>query len=219
MSGNETESKWYIYLLLILAVVLAWYPTLQDWYIGDQPVALVDEPRVVVTEEESGHEPPDPIDLAYMANPNSRTWEVIESGGHLKLKDRFKIMKHKGGYKLRPLTKLRYNWGLEKMQAIDFQLEKLRVTGETGEPKVVLCGSKVGIPSTQHTNSDDPSPVNHALMIFPKVVNSDKSAAIMLNDVLRVEFFVNPNEDDCETVWNSRNGIRDHHGGVAHIEN
>ena len=117
-------------------------------------------------------------------------------------------MKVRGEYWLRPSNRLRINWGFMDNPGKKVQLEKLKVFDETGGPMTIFCGLE-DFNTPAHQDPKISSPKQHAMMIIP---GSHK-------DILEVKFFENPNDDDCETVWNNQQSIVDHHGGVAHIEN
>jgi hypothetical protein len=198
MNDQKTNGKWLMFLLLIVAVVLAWYPTLQERFLKkDQQAAL--------TQDEPGDEPLEPIDQAFTPNPRSRTWEVYVSGGHLDNYDKFKILKVRDEYRLKPNYDLLTKW--KKDLSFYIPLTKLRITEKTGQ-KTILCGP-VTLDTTEHKDSINPSPIGHTVMIFPE----------KHENFLTVRFYENSNADDCETVWDNHDSIMDHHGGVAHVEN
>lgn len=208
MNSEKTNGKWILYLLLIVAVVLAWYPTFQDWLVKDQPVGQEVTQPVKSTMENLVHEPPDPIDMTYTAKSNSRTWEVFKGGGHLELKDKFKLMKVKDEYRLRPLYRLRDNWGFRDSSDYSMPLTKLKISEVKGKTLTIFCGL-ADFKTAAHPGSDNSSSEKHAVFIIPQ----------KHDDILEVRFFDNPNGEDCKTVWDNQGSIIDHHGGVAHVEN
>ena len=203
MKSGKTNGKVFLYLLLILAVLLAWYPTLQDWFTGPSAVSQ----PVVIAKDKPSPEPPEPIDSAFTANPNSKTWRVYEGDGHLELDDSFKILKTKGEYWLRPSFVLRYKWAKLNEPGFSFKLTKMKITTEAGKQESILCGM-VELETPEH-KVPEVTHVKHAVMVFPG----------KHEDLLTVHFYSNPSDDDCETVWEKRDNIMDHHGGVIHIEN
>lgn len=185
MNGEKTNSKWFFYLVLLIAVILAWYP-----YIQNQRHSVS----------------PDPVDSAFRSNPNSRTWEVYQSGGHLNDWDKFRIMKVGNEYRLKPSNDLRDQWGKRDEPAFYIKLTKLEVPGDA-DTESMFCGM-FNLTTIEH--SADQTPEKHAVLI-----QWDRDT-----DILQADFFApDSTSQDCKSVWENRERLREHHGGTAHSEN